>query len=649
MTILFISSSFSDIKHKMEKNENSLAFVEKVDEAVPASWKERVFDISDIEREMFEKDEGASNLDKEIIEWIKAWPNKPVLNGKSFKELLEYKGTSLWWFGETNMFRTSFGNHVVSLKETVIRLETLKYGIKKYEPSQLYLDKSNNLTSKCSLAVCNAMNIPITFLRHKKENSSPNEINFIMARRLKQMRHFLRCIIAKANKNQFSSSSNDSSPVMIFSLQRFIESIDLKKNIVGLPKDSRFYTLFEVLEERYGRLPRVMYADSHYPIGLSTVRNLKAPAFPLEFYSSIFDSEQSNMQRKLRRTWKKLVKSDAFKKSLNYKGIQLWPLLQDNFSLLFIKQFPEAIECLKTMENALANEKPEVIIIINETGFYGRALLLASQNQGVKSIGLQHGGIAYFEIEYYHKGEGENLKCPISDIIAVTGIKDKERLLEYGLYNDDNVIVTGSPKYDLLYQSKESYSRDELIKRLGIKQDRIVVVITQPFPIVSEREQWLRAIMSASKEITDTFFIIKPHPGELNVDMHKKMCEDLKLDNAIVADRLSDTNELMYAADLMVSAGSGAGLESLMLGTPLLVVLLSGRETVISSLEYGTAIGVYKKDEILPAMRKMLQEDISLEIKNNMDEYIHNYAFKIDGKASERVLKIVENIIIDDS
>jgi len=44
---------------------------------------------------------------KKAVEWMKDWPDKPILNGKSFKELLIYDDLSIFWFLETFLKRDS--------------------------------------------------------------------------------------------------------------------------------------------------------------------------------------------------------------------------------------------------------------------------------------------------------------------------------------------------------------------------------------------------------------------------------------------------------------------------------------------------------------------------------------------------------------
>ena len=38
------------------------------------------------------------------IDWIKKWPDIPISNGKSFKDILVYEGISIFWFLETRLY-----------------------------------------------------------------------------------------------------------------------------------------------------------------------------------------------------------------------------------------------------------------------------------------------------------------------------------------------------------------------------------------------------------------------------------------------------------------------------------------------------------------------------------------------------------------
>ena len=93
------------------------------------------------------------------------------------------------------------------------------------------------------------------------------------------------------------------------------------------------------------------------------------------------------------------------------------------------------------------------------------------------------------------------------------------------------------------------------------------------FPVISERELWLKAIARASGELPEAFFIVKPHPGE-NTEMHKRICRELGGGNIAIASPSDDTNDILFSADLTVTCNSTVGLESKLLGCGLSVVTL---------------------------------------------------------------------------
>jgi hypothetical protein len=56
----------------------------------------------------------------------------------------------------------------------------------------------------------------------------------------------------------------------------------------------------------------------------------------------------------------------------------------------------------------------------------------------------------------------------------------------------------------------------------------------------------------------------------------------------------------------------------------------------------GVAIGVYDKDQLVPAIRMLLTDDSVLAI--HRDTYIKKYLYKIDGKATERVVGVIQEM-----
>ena len=44
--------------------------------------------------------EAADEVDTAAVRWTKEWGRRPLLDGRSFRDLYAWKGVSLWWFAE---------------------------------------------------------------------------------------------------------------------------------------------------------------------------------------------------------------------------------------------------------------------------------------------------------------------------------------------------------------------------------------------------------------------------------------------------------------------------------------------------------------------------------------------------------------------
>ncbi len=60
-------------------------------------------------------------------------------------------------------------------------------------------------------------------------------------------------------------------------------------------------------------------------------------------------------------------------------------------------------------------------------------------------------------------------------------------------------------------------------------------------------------------------------------------------------------------------------------------------------MKEGVALGVYKTEDLKPTIKKLLKNDS--ELAKNRKKYIEKYLYKIDGRATDRVVKLIEEMI----
>ena len=403
-------------------------------------------------------------------------------------------------------------------------------------------------------------------------------------------------------------------------------------NVVAVDEDSSFFVDFKTMIEK-----RVQ--------GKGLWR-------PVEFYLT-FDIIKKifKASKKYKEEGDKLKNNKGFIDSSNYDDVQFSNLLKDYFEKLFKYRTFLPVLYIELMKRAIEVEKTDLVLITCGYCQLGRAAIIAGMLKGVPTLEIQHGVIHPSHPGYmYAKDEIStdvvSSYYPIPDKIAVYGNYHKELLTKMSVYPEDSVVVTGQPRYDILYRTDRIYSREKFFKKYKINPNHKIILWTTAFVGQDDEEsiEDLKAVFETIQGIKDTTLVIKPHPWDGR--RYTKMIEDylnIYKISAVVTPRSSDTYEQLFACDLMITSGSTTGMEAIALNKPVIVLNLTGKPGAIDYVEQGVALGVYKAEDLKPTIEKLLRDDSA--IAKNRERYIENYLYKTDGKATERVVNVIEEMI----
>src|SRR5262249_33822470 len=64
----------------------------------------------------------AEEVETSAVRWTKDWGRRPLLDGRSFRDLYEWKGVSLWWFAELYLHHSTEATRFVRAIEVLHRL-----------------------------------------------------------------------------------------------------------------------------------------------------------------------------------------------------------------------------------------------------------------------------------------------------------------------------------------------------------------------------------------------------------------------------------------------------------------------------------------------------------------------------------------------
>jgi hypothetical protein len=344
-----------------------------------------------------------------------------------------------------------------------------------------------------------------------------------------------------------------------------------------------------------------------------------------------------------RSVWHRLNRDDSFQGQFQIHGIRYWVCIKKLIKYSLLISFPRLfLDYLIAVETFRSHPRSVCIMSDDHVPYY-KTIAYAAEQCGVKSIVIQHGILA-----------GINGTNTINaDFYAAWG----PRAIEWFSTNWDSkavdkISVTGAPRYDE-YTALSGFEKSKILEALKLPRDKkLILVLTAwsgDFSIVSTNMRDLSmidAVMNALsrlkiEEICQV--IIKPHPGG-DVDLLRQFLKT-KYQTApyIIEGHLE---ELFFVSDICVSVYSSCVLEAMFFEKPSVVFDPFSIREVVPFVGKGAALGASNTDEMVTAIQTLFFDtEATKKIIDNQKKYIDYEAYKLDGKATGRVVNLIEKII----
>lgn len=285
-----------------------------------------------------------------------------------------------------------------------------------------------------------------------------------------------------------------------------------------------------------------------------------------------------------------------------------------------------------SMARMFSQKKPKVIVS-NDDCMYTRPL-----NSNAKMVVLQSARMAnYLEEckELIFQEHGLRPEFFLSSGRNFAKLKERHNEAE-------NVLITGLPRYDVLSNASEIYSRTEFFNEHKIDPSSKIVLWTTQCHVVSEEENTanFQAVFGAIKDLRGITLIIKQHPaeGKIFTEKMRRYIEDYQI-NCLIAPRDADTYELLFISNLVVAKASTTVMEAVALNKPVIILNLSGEPDTVEYVQEGVALGIYAKADLKEGIKGLLSDDS--ELASNRTGYVENYLYKMDGLATDRVVSLL--------
>ena len=294
------------------------------------------------------------------------------------------------------------------------------------------------------------------------------------------------------------------------------------------------------------------------------------------------------------------------------------------------------------LQNALLKIKPKLIVANDDV----MPLKPRCSFKNIKMVVMQSASMVEIN-EVFRSIFTSNIELEelIPDYFFAVGYKYKK--MKEKFLAPSKILITGQPRYDILHYAKEIYAKDEFLVKNNIEKNKKIVLWTTQCHVmtIDENINNLETICKAVKDL-NLVLMIKQHPaeGENYTELIKEYLTKYNV-KALLAAKTSDTYQQIYVCDLLITKNSTTALEAIAMNKPVIILNLSSEPDILDYVTEGVAKGVYAKEDLKPSIEKLILDDS--EFAKKREEFIKQHLYKIDGRSTERVLRIISYMLSD--
>jgi hypothetical protein len=341
--------------------------------------------------------------------------------------------------------------------------------------------------------------------------------------------------------------------------------------------------------------------------------------------------------------------------SLQFRDVDMGPLVEKKLHFLFEKKFPELAGQQAQVCKWVETLKISAAILVEQVKQWPRQLVAAGRPVGMRSLCIQHGVMGYRDI-----GTHIGFVPVVADVTAVWGKLSSTWLREAGV-PADQIAVVGPPRFDRYpKQGRTSVSaqeREAFCRLAGIRpSDRLILfaeTTAHPFLFPDthltfhDARRHLELLLTAFRQLPEFKLGIRCRFGadDPYAVLYRDLIDRHAVGNALFLPDLP-LMELLLHSELTVVSFSGVAIEALYYDHPVIVVDLTGYHRVIPIVEYGAGILANSPEEFVEFVHSYdVDADLRDQLQRGREQLLKDYVGRHDGCASHRVLTLLDYLI----
>lgn len=343
-------------------------------------------------------------------------------------------------------------------------------------------------------------------------------------------------------------------------------------------------------------------------------------------------------KRYMKKEQSELRIKDAWKNPIIFEGNDISDFFYENLEKEFQKFY---FFCRKNSENIdkRLNYLPQIknCLILFDRAPALRVLIDLCHKHNISVSMIQHGVLA------------RDVYPPVaSDNYLIWGDYSQSIYPDHD-HGDTRYYTVGTTNYETLGQVKSTAEENkrEFYREFNIPEEKqLIIFATQTNDwYVEENESLIHinAIMEEFRKNSNRekyYIVIKVHPRD-DEKLYERLVKEMNMSEDVLVLKWYDAIKLTSFSEKMIVSHSTLGLDALVLGKALFQINLIDYSIRLPFAEKGAAVYIDREKDIEKIFepgyfnRNINQSDI--------DKLIKDFAYKLDGKTTERILKVFNN------
>lgn len=542
---------------------------------------------------------------------IKEESDKIFYSLTNFMHLTEYKSVSLWELSaHYALAEITYLLYYINMINSIINLE---------EITEICLIEEGGNLEKIAKIICAEKHIPCFVYRK-------NSIVFLWVYKISDKFLFFLREIKKAAVSFYFLASN------------FRKCIKKSYSVIFFSPLERFLVAMLPVIMKYSENERLVI--NTYQSGCSERFKESNISFT-DFYGyKLYNPLSLKTRILLKKISIATCKNTKFFSNINYLNFPIGSFIADIFKKAVYSEFPEKIREVDTIRKIISYHKPKVVIV-RDCAFN---IYLIMKSLSVPVVAMQISNVSEFIVFGPVK----------ADAITVEGGYWKEYLTKRS-FDPSKIWVTGSPQFDVLGIPRLRQADNSYLPLKFDKSKKVVVFTTSYSSLFCgmleyERRNRLSYVFRAAKNIKDLHLIIKLHPFEKDeANIYKKIAQETGLSEYNII-RNANNLVLLENCDLLISYFSTTSYEAVLMNKN--VILLS-HDSAFSTEDswdferYGVVTVVKDFNKLEDYIRAALFDSVTIQkLASRRKEYILDHAYKLDGRAADRIKEVIDQFLI---